>query len=280
MRAAACVIDAPDLSFAPALSAVSLAQAASAVSVRRSAVVLPLAATDAPAVTAPGMPMQSPTAIEPVLAGLAHDLRNPMTTLKTFAALAAQQEGVDAGSAELAREAVSACTRIDAHLELLNDYAALTSPEAGEIDLVAVFAEAIEEARLPVAASVHARQALWARVDESHARFIATALLDESRERLGEHDEAWVDVADSGSAVEIRIPRGGRAIERLGRWLEEDAWPWRLALAREVARRGGGELELDVEEEELRARWRAPLGEEVRNGQADRIDRRRRSRSS
>lgn len=276
VQAKACLLDAPDLLFAPALCAAGFAGGAAS-GTRRSAVVLPLTGDSLPQ---PAGPAASPTAIEPVLAALAHDLRNPMTTLKTFAALAAQQGGVDAGSSELAREAVDACTRIDTHIELLSEYATLSAPEAGEIDLVAVFAEAIEEAPLPVSAAVHARLPVLVRADARHARFIATAILEESRERLGTDDEAWVDTMDSASEIEVRIPRGGRAIEHLGRWLEGEAWPWRLALAREVARRGGGELELQVDEGELRVRWRAPLAEEVRNGEAGRIDRRRRSRSS
>ncbi|MBI5506337.1 MAG: hypothetical protein HY899_16210, partial [Deltaproteobacteria bacterium] len=219
-------------------------------------------------------------AIEPVLAALAHDLRNPMTTLKTFAALAAERATSDPDIAALAGEAVAACSRIDTHVELLHEYAALGAAAALRIDLVALFAETIEEARLPVAAAVNARQALWAIVDPRHARFIAAAVLDESRERLAQHDEAWVDVTDDDSVLEVCIPRGGRAVEHLGRWLEGDAWPWRLALAREVARRGNGDLQLRVEQDELRVQWHAQLAEEASDGQAGRIDRRRRSRSS
>ncbi len=276
VSAAECVIDADDLIFAPALAAVCLGEGAqlapAASGIRRSAVVLPLAPADGPSATAPARADATSTAIEAILAGLAHDLRNPLTTLNTFAQLTARATDGDDGDAQFAREAVAACTRIDTHIELLHEYAALPAPEATPLDLIALFAEAIEEARLPVAIAVDTQRSLWALVDRHHARFIAAAILDESRERLGEHDQARVEMTDS--VIEVCIPRGGRAVEHLARWIDGDSCSWRLALAREVARRCGGDLELQEQQDELLVHWRAPLAEETSDGETGRIDRR------
>jgi len=294
-RVGELVIDAADLLFSPALASPDLGEDSglrrATPTPRRGAVVVPLAPaaptealaealaqTASPATSTAPLPAATAGAIEPILAALAHDLRNPMTTLKTFAELTAAAAGDEDGA--LAREAVTACTRIDAPLELLRQYGGLGDPQPARLDLVAVFAEAIEESLLPVAASVETGHCRFAMIDPYHARFIAAAIVDESRQRLGDDDEVRIGVSQPGSSIEVRIARGGRAVERLDRWLDGDALPWRLALARDVARRNGGELEMRIDQDHLRVRWCTPLVEETQDAETDRIDRRRRSRSS
>jgi len=274
---AVCTIDAADLIFAPSLSAADVVAPAP---VARPGVVVSLPTANRRQDEATETTSESAAvAIEPVLAGLAHDLRNPMATLKTFASLAAAGAVAGGGEdAELARLAAQACTRIDDHLDLLQRYSDLPDGSATAVDLVAVMSEAVESA--DVAATVAARRAAWVRIDSHHARFIAEALLEEARARAADGEQAYVDAGAAGT-LELRIPVGKTAVDRLGKWVRGQALPWRLALAREVSRRSGGDLEVSGSSEELRVVWKAVAAEGHRDGeQAGSADRRRRSRSS
>ncbi|HYB97699.1 MAG TPA: hypothetical protein VEC57_01060 [Candidatus Limnocylindrales bacterium] len=279
-----CMIEAGDLVFSPALSPAELP---ASVPVPRAGVVvaLPTAArkqedaSETVAASQGNAAAAAATAIEPVLAGLAHDLRNPMATLKTFASLAAAGAVAGGGEdAELARLAAQACTRIDDHLDLLQRYSDLPDGNPAAVDLIAVMSEAIQSAGIDV--EVGARRALWARVDPHHARFMAEAMLEEARARIAAGEQAWLDTTP-GAALELRVPLGTAAVEKLGKWVRGQALPWRLALAREVARRSGGDVDVSASGEELRVVWKAVEAEEQRHGdQAGSADRRRRSRSS
>jgi len=248
--------------------------------------------------------------VEALLAAFAHDIRNPMSTIKTFAGL--QAASVGAEESELARLAIEACGRIDEHLELLQRYAELTNTSPVVVDIVETLGSAVDAAvdagartgadagAVPVPLAIVARRALWVRTDASVARFVADAVVAECRSRAAsaaagsatpagpaEADtvaSAAASADDNSAAVEIRIPVGAAAVDRLDKWLEGASLPWRLALAREAARRGGGDLQVDVEDGQMRLLWRLPNrvdGEEGNHDdQAGSPDRRRRSRSS
>ena len=57
-----------------------------------------------------------------MLASLAHDLNNPMVTLRTFATLQADAAG-DGDTGELARQAAADADRITVHLAFLQRFA-------------------------------------------------------------------------------------------------------------------------------------------------------------
>lgn len=228
--------------------------------------------------------------VESVLSAFAHDIRNPMSTLKTFATLAAAEATGDSG--ELARLATGAAERIDAHLEFLQRYTEMAtgsaSPATSRVDAIDVLGDAIESAGNHLALAP--RLPLWTSGDPEGIRFIADAVVAESRDRVTEtavrvEGEAIADLSADRRSIEFRIPVGGAAVDRLGKWVESRGLPWRLALARDLARRGGGDLGMDLEDGEMRVRWTpAPLVEEAEvdrdGGQARSADRRRRSRSS
>ncbi len=190
-------------------------------------------------------------ALDLLVAGLAHDLRNPMATIKTFAALSAKSEGEDAALARLAAEA---CERIDGELDLLHLYCDLPeSPEADSVDLVAVFEEAL------ALASTDGRRAaelatpgrpLHARVDRRLAGFLAAALAAQAAAvpsavvlRLAP-DQGPSDPESRSCRIELSIPAGNDAAHALTHLLDSgDALPWRLALAANVANRAGGNFE-------------------------------------
>jgi signal transduction histidine kinase len=289
-----------DLRYAPDFVSAAMVRAGEAPAPRRG-VVVPLtgarglenaSAPDAQIIAAAALSAgtSSDSGVEAVLSAFAHDIRNPMSTLKTFASLAAADATGDSG--ELARLATGAAERIDGHLEFLQRYTELVAgdaaPSAARVDAVDVLGDAIEAAGDGL--QLAARSELWSSGDPEVLRFIADALVAESLDRVTEaagrtEGEATADVSADKRSIEIRIPVGGAAVDRLGKWVEGRGLPWRLALARDLARRGGGDLGMDVDDGEMRVRWTpAPAAEEAEvgrdGGQARSADRRRRSRSS
>jgi len=215
--------------------------------------------------------VQVPSGVEAVLAAFAHDIRNPMVTIKTFAGL--QAAAGDGG--ELARLANEACERVDQYLDFLQRYAELTPAEPVLVDAIELLGEALDEvgaegaerASRDCVEIIHvlARSALWTSVDPVLARFIAYTVVAECLVRTeASADASAVATADLSAdrrAVEIRIATGNAAIDRLGKWVDGDNLPWRLALARDAARRAGGDLDIETEDGELRLCWRLPDAE-------------------
>jgi DNA-binding NtrC family response regulator len=213
------------------------------------------------------------SAIESVLAGFAHDLRNPMATIKTFASLAATQEGQDSDTAELARLAAIECNRVDEQLELLQRYSEIEPAEPEDVELVEILVDAVDAADATYVLAINARRALKVRCDAALARFVADAIVGECRARLApgaRAGDATADVDAASGALTITIPTGVAAVDRLDRWVGGKRVPWRLALARDAARRAGGSLDLEVEDGLLRLSWRlsAAGGQAARGGQA------------
>ena len=291
-------IDARDLQFVPAFGRATAEASAMApeptpaadrdepASARR-AVVVPLGATPRPAkldstsedtAQPAARPTQSPatsSGVESVLAAFAHDLRNPMATIKTFASL--QTDG-----GELAQLAADACERVDEHLRLLQRYTEVVSaawdrPADARVDLVEILADAIETVGADDALQIAARGSVEARCDEAMARFIADAIVAECAARSDRDatgGPATADISASRTAVTLRIPTGTAAIERLGKWVGakgeprepetgSDDLPWRLAIARDAARRSGGDVTLEAAEGDLILEWSMSRGAEA-----------------
>ncbi len=222
--------------------------------------------------------------VEALLAAFAHEIRNPMSTIKTFASLEAARAGDD--NRELADLALEATARIDEQLEFLQRYAELAPAAPERADLVELVAEAADAAGLEH--EIAARRPVRASGDPGLLRFAADALVAELRARgTGGSGPPVVD-AGPGQACAITISCGaGAAVDRLNRWVDGRGLPWRLALARAAARRAGGDLDVDVEDGGLRLGWRAPSEsgdgkseERKHDDQAGSPDRRRRSRGS
>jgi hypothetical protein len=245
--------------------------------------------------------------IEGVLLGFAHDIRNPMSTIQTFAGLEASREGSE--SIELARLAAQACERIDEQLQLLQRYSELREGAPVPVDLVEILGEAAETIGAEDDLVITARRAVKGFLDLALARLVADAIVAECRARRAPESGDEPSTADIGTAIvpgraslDITIPTGRAAVDRLDKWVAGTRFPWRLALARDAARRAGGALEVEVEEGQIRLAWRLPVSMEgahqsataselvsstvtvvdegKHDDQAGSPDRRRRSRSS
>lgn len=305
-EAATVVIEAADLLFAPPLSSAAGATASPFVESTqrpmpgpaRRGVVVPLASVvrgaevveTEPEATPPDSVQDEGVSVEPLLAAFAHDIRNPMSTIQAFTSIAAST--ADEGMSELATLAVEACQTVGDHLALLQRYSELAPTGRSRFDLLEMVGEALDEAGEDAGVNLEVRRPLWVLADPDLLRFCADVVFAECRARRpalaldaaspdAAPRDATVELAADGTALEIRIPTGDAAVDRLGKWVEGASLPWRLALARNAARRAGGDLEIETDREAVRLRWRAPLAEEGKDGeQARSADRRRRSRSS
>lgn len=305
-EATTLVIEAADLLFAPPLSSAAGATGSTLVEntqrplpgPARRGVVVPLAgavrvagADEAERDTALSAPIQDEgVSVEPLLAAFAHDIRNPMSTIQAYTSIAAST--AEEGSSELARLAVEACEMVGDHLALLQRYSELAPTGRSRFDLLEMVGEALDETGEDAGVSLEVRRPLWVRADRELLRFCADVVFAECRARRpalaakapstdAAPRDATLELDADGTALEIRIPIGDAAVDRLGKWVEGASLPWRLALARNAARRAGGDLEIETDREAVRLRWRAPLAEEGSDGeQARSADRRRRSRSS
>jgi hypothetical protein len=189
-----------------------------------------------------------------------------MSTIKTFAGLEASREGSE--TAELARLAAQACERVDEQLELLQRYSEIGDASPGAVDLVEILGEAAEAAGAEDDLVIAARRALAGRLDPALARLVADAIVAECRARRAPESGDEPSVADIGAAtvpgtatLDITIPTGRAAVDRLDRWVAGTRFPWRLALARDAARRAGGSLEVEVEDGQIRLAWRLPVAD-------------------
>jgi signal transduction histidine kinase len=202
---------------------------------------------------------------EQIVAGLAHDLRNPMVAIKTFAGTIAADEGGGLGAL-----AGDACERIDGYLEALREYAEFEAPREEKVQLASLIGEAVSElsATEPMRAVMDGGIDLEAVCDPHQMRFVFENLL-----------AAAVEEAAAGEAVRIRSG-SSRQIEfeaRIGdgpsatlrKVLEAGARPvsWRILLARAIARRNGFSVDVDLTDGAMSIRCRLSGGEEKTRGQ-------------
>jgi DNA-binding NtrC family response regulator len=225
----------------------------------------------------PGGGAVRPLDVRNVIAGLAHDLRNPMTTIKAFAGTLGLSGVSDDDVRRLGDLAAEACTRIDGYLEALQRYGEMGAPSPRSCDLAVLARRAIDardgesrgRVRLvidgPIPARCDPEQMVYA-IENIVAALIAEAAAD--------------------AAVTVRADRGGLAFEassgrgpltNLRALLEEGderAFTWRLLLAAAAADKNGFLVEEEVAGDVLRIRCR-PAGREVetRDEQANRTDR-------
>ncbi len=192
--------------------------------------------------------MVAPEAVDSVLAGLAHDLRNPMTTVQTLVSLAAAES--DSPSAELAQHALEACRRMERHLDLLQRFGALQEGPASGIDL-------LERLR----ACLHIRtddldKRLHAPADDArcpvHGQpdvvdLLVELLLDEIASRLGPEGSTAL-VGTPEGALEVEFANAGPAGHLSQLTGRPEAASWRVALIHTLAARCGLALALAVAE--------------------------------
>ena len=194
------------------------------------------------------------SAVEPLVAGLAHELRNPLATIKTFASLSV---GEESEQAELARLAVAACDRLDRQLDVLGRYAEADAGGAQIVDLADVF----ESHRARRADGFSMRilcDEYRVRLDAELAGVIVDLLLDEIAARLPAGRSAVLArPARGASGLELAAPVEQGAERHLQRHVgdAEQAASWRVVLARSAAARCGAAITVDETEAMLTVRW-------------------------
>lgn len=216
--------------------------------------------------------------IRSVIAGLAHDLRNPMTTIKTFAGtLGSVGSGADEDVRRLGDLAGEACARIDGYLEALQRYGEMGPPTPRACDLASLLRQALDarsgaeavRVRLVVDVPVPAR------CDPEQMVYvlenIVAALLSEGAA------DAPVTVRAERGGLSFEMTNGGGPVAKLRALLEEGdarAFTWRMLLAAAAAEKNGFIVEEEVAGDVLRVRCRPAGGEvETRDEQANRPDR-------
>jgi signal transduction histidine kinase len=192
--------------------------------------------------------------LELVLTELAHELKNPMVTIKTFADhLPSLLEDAELRErfATLTNEAIG---RMDGLLDNVLDFARLGSPRAEPVALADLLDGALEA----ITAELEERQARvrregWndgaiVRADPRHLEYALRNLLESLVAELPRDRELSVGIGADGT-VELRFAGAVGVAAKLQGFLEAaegvpaaTALPLRFVLARAILRRGGGEV--------------------------------------
>jgi DNA-binding NtrC family response regulator len=131
-------------------------------------------------VAAPATQPKSPAAettpanpsIQPLVAAIAHEMRNPLSTIRTFAELLPSQYGDPEFRARFAELVSQDTHRLEDVIEQLSELAALGSPEVSAVDLSALLEEVLAERT----ERVRERQLLVLKeLDEHHTAAIGDA---------------------------------------------------------------------------------------------------------
>ncbi len=243
------------------------------------------AATAAAIETAPAMPARTDAAqnldLRRVVAGLAHDIRNPMTAIKTFAssiALPHAASAPDEDARRLGDLAGEACTRIDGYLEALQRFGELGAPVPRASDLIVLLREAVEGLPVPDGARTVASidGSLPARVDASQMVFafenVLAGMLAESAPTGG----VRVSI-EGGRGLLFEADVGKSPLGKLRALLDEGAeraLSWRLLLASSACEKTGFQVEEELAGDALKVRLRPADGEvDTRDEQTHRTSR-------
>jgi len=215
---------------------------------------------------------------ERVVASLAHDLRNPMTAIQTFAhVIAAGRESSDSAK-ELGALASDACARLEGALEELQTYGSFGAPNAKVLDVAALARSVVaDDAEHAPQTSLGAIEPLEVRADEAHLRFVIENLLAAALAEAGESGR--VIVGTERDALVFNVPAARGAVAKLHRLSAVERQPvsWRIVLARAIAARNGFDVDVDGSADGITIRCRLSGGEGGPRGQqqqqTDRTDR-------
>lgn len=219
---------------------------------------LPPATRPAPALAV--APRRQAPALEMIVQELAHEFRNPLVTLKTFAQLAGRAAEDGGGDGAFARQAAEAADRMDAVLENLVQYAGLSEPRPRSARLADLFAAG-------AAAWTLAAEGDGAGLVRADPEQISFALANLIRALAGEprRDGGLTVRYEAPSTATIRVSAAnGAAALRLGALLggDEAAEPLGVAIARAIVERNGGTLAVRKQGQILVAELILPAGEE------------------
>jgi signal transduction histidine kinase len=226
--------------------------------------------------TAQLRPQSQPSAgFENLIAGLAHDLRNPITSIKTFADLISSGSATPEDAATLGRVAAADCLTLSSRIEVLQEFGGLGQPLPKNLDLLVSAAEVVAACDQFQRVQLRAEEPLLLCCDRAQLRFVLTNLLAATLDECAT-DGAVVVLVEDGSLC-FKVEAGRRPIAALRRLANagDENISWRIALAGAVATRNGGSVKLGFEGETMTVTLglpRARSEEESSGKQANRTD--------
>jgi signal transduction histidine kinase len=217
---------------------------------------------------------------ETLVASLAHDLRNPMTAIKTFASVIAAGSAEPDSTGELGALASEACDRLEGYLQALQQYGGFSAPRPESVDVADLLRRVVAERDETGRASVDVPKTLDVRCDPFQLRFVLENLVAEALAEAGEKGAVSIGVepaASAGSAsggpagagganapvIVLRVPASRGAAAKLRRLVTAEPRPdsWRVVLARAVAARNGCGVDVEGTADGITLRCRLGGGE-------------------
>ena len=201
--------------------------------------------------------------IQPLVAAIAHEMRNPLSTIRTFAELLPSQYDDPEFRSRFTELVGQDAQRIDAVIQRLTEFAALEQPRIAAVDISALLEELLSERT----ETVRNRQLLVLKeLDEQHTAAIGDA--GQLRFALASLIDKSLDLAPNGGDVFIASRhqptglRGGPAVRVLIRFGSHDSSPsgsrvpgtsaaenaLEYAIAAAVIRAQGGTFTIDLGE--------------------------------
>jgi two-component system NtrC family response regulator len=195
--------------------------------------------------------------LEVVLGELAHELKNPMVTIKTFAQHLDSVLADPEARTRLAALTTDAVTRMDDLLETLLDFARFRAPTLRPVDVQAVLERAVDEqtdalARRHVTVERNGARAGVVDADEQQVLFAFRSLCRGLLPDLVPHSPLTIRGGGPG-VVEMRLRAEPSTAARLTKWVEPsrgeaETPPLAWALAAALVERNGGALRVRKED--------------------------------
>jgi DNA-binding NtrC family response regulator len=130
------------------------------------------------------VPVASPPRVEALATALAHELRNPMVSIRTFAALLPERQGDPAFGEEFRRQVEQDVARMEGRIGRLHDFVELHEPQQKRVDVSGMLErllvdrrDEIQRRRLLVLRELETEQP-YALADEARLDFAFSSLLD------------------------------------------------------------------------------------------------------
>ncbi len=208
--------------------------------------------------------------VEGVVAELAHELRNPMSVIRSFASQAARRQPSPEDAQRLAGLADEACERIEGYLEEMEAFGRFGAPRSERISLPAVVGEVVAQTDGLTSDRVRIEGLAGVRVlaDPDQARFVLRNVMATAAGEAGSSGSLHVAL-ENGCELVVSVQGAGGPITKLHRLGEGggSAPSWRLLLARSIAARNGWSLHVEVGENAIEIRCLLVVEEEGRGGQ-------------
>ncbi len=205
-----------------------------------------------------------------VMAELAHELRNPMSVIRSFASQAACEQRGDDDARKLAGLADEACERIEGYLEEMETFGRLGAPQSQRVSLPALVGELAAQTAGLSGDRLRIEGLAGVRVlaDPDQARFVLRNVLAVAAAEAGSSGTVRV-MLEEGRRLTVSVRGAGGPITMLHRLGEGGgaAPSWRLLLARSIAARNGWSLDVEVGEKAIDIRCLLVVEEETRGGQ-------------